>query len=56
MPSHPTIEARPLDSGGWCVQIVWPDRPDDRVTGFCEKQDAHAWIEDESQAWIKART
>lgn len=41
-------------SPGWFVKVAFPDGREKRVSRFLTKEDAQAWIENESDDWLAA--
>jgi hypothetical protein len=50
----PSIEPRPLNgTEGWYVHIRWPDGSFEQVGAFLAESEAHQWIVERSDAWLK---
>ncbi len=39
-------------SPGWFVQILFPDGREKRISRFLTKEEAQAWIKNESDDWL----
>jgi hypothetical protein len=53
MTTELTLTPRPIKgSPGWFVQIVFPDGREKRISRFLTKEEAEAWIANESDDWL----
>ena len=54
--ADPVFETRRLKSAlGWYVRVSWRYGQVEQVSGFASEQDAQKWIEEKSEAWLRAR-
>lgn len=51
--TKPTLEVRELkDGSAYYVLVTWPDGMEQQVNGFSNREEAHLWIEHDSDAWL----
>jgi hypothetical protein len=49
----PTMTPCPLkDASGWYILLTWPDGREEQMDDFTSEEEAQAWIDDESAAWL----
>jgi hypothetical protein len=40
------------DGSGWYILLAWPDGREEQMDDFASEEEAQAWIDDESAAWL----